>query len=311
MEFWGVEVKPGQAMKCEPGEERALHLSQAALGETKGKGAENVPIYVKINDQKLVIGTLSSENCAQISYDLVFEKEFELSHGAKNVSVYFCGYKSDTHEDEEEISELESDDDVPEEIHDMIKKKIEAARAAKSNVDKETNGVAKPKDKAVEATKAEPKADDEENDDDSVDDLEGSDDDEDMMEAMGDSDDDDDSDDDEDDESSEEEEEATPKKSANGKKRLAESGSKTPVPEKKAKLVTPAGQKTGGDGKKGAHVGTPHPAKQAGKTPANGEKAKQQTPKSAGSVSCKSCSKSFNSDTALQAHTKAKHGGGK
>lgn len=89
---------------------------------------------------------------------------------------------------------------------------------------------------------------------------------------MGESDDEDS--DDEDDESAEEEEEATPKKvsnlcsfslcmfcscllvnnclnmllslqSANGKKRLAESGSKTPVPEKKAKLVTPAGQKTG------------------------------------------------------------------
>lgn len=59
---------------------------------------------MKINDQKLVIGTLSSENCAQISYDLVFEKEFELSHGGKNVSVYFCGYKSDTHEDDEDIS---------------------------------------------------------------------------------------------------------------------------------------------------------------------------------------------------------------
>lgn len=33
--------------------------------------------------------------------------------------------------------------------------------------------------------------------------------------------------------------------SANGKKRPAESASKTPVHEKKAKLVTPAGQKTG------------------------------------------------------------------
>jgi hypothetical protein len=47
------------------------------------------------------------------------------------------------------------------------------------------------------------------------------------------------------------------------------------------------------DGKKGGHVATPHPAKQAPKTPAaNNDKAKQpQTPKSGGSVSCKSCSK--------------------
>ncbi|ONK77839.1 uncharacterized protein A4U43_C02F11270, partial [Asparagus officinalis] len=133
----------------------------------------------------------------------------------------------------------------------------------------------------------------------------------DMMEAMGDSDEDEDSGDDEEEESSEEEKEATPKKSANGKKRPAESASKTPIPEKKAKVVTPAGQKSGGDGKKNVHLATPHPAKQAGKTPAKSEKAKQQSPKSAGSVSCKSCSKSFNSDNALQAHTKAKHSGGK
>jgi len=65
---------------------------QASLGESKGK--ENVPVFVKINDQKLVIGTLSAEKCAQMSLDLVFEKEFELSHTSKNTSVYFCGYKS-------------------------------------------------------------------------------------------------------------------------------------------------------------------------------------------------------------------------
>ena len=53
-----------------------------------------MPIFVKFNDQKLVLGTLSAEKCSQISYDLVFEKEFELSHGSKNASVYFCGYKS-------------------------------------------------------------------------------------------------------------------------------------------------------------------------------------------------------------------------
>ena len=49
---------------------------------------------------------------------------------------------------------------------------------------------------------------------------------------------------------------------------------------------------SGGDGKKPVHVATPHPAaKKAGKTPGNGEKSKQQSPKSAGSVACKSCSR--------------------
>lgn len=47
------------------------------------------------------------------------------------------------------------------------------------------------------------------------------------------------------------------------------------------------------DGKKGGgHVATPHPSKQAGKTPAN---KNPQTPKSAGgSHTCKSCSRYSN-----------------
>ncbi|XP_020596641.1 histone deacetylase HDT1-like, partial [Phalaenopsis equestris] len=62
----------------------------------------------------------------------------------------------------------------------------------------------------------------------------------DMIEAPGD----DNSSEEDDDESSEEE--GTPKKVENSIKRKADSASKTPNPEKKAKLVTPAGnQKTG------------------------------------------------------------------
>ncbi|PKU84590.1 Histone deacetylase HDT1 [Dendrobium catenatum] len=68
-------------------------------------------------------------------------------------------------------------------------------------------------------------------------------------------------------------------------KRKADSASKTPVPEKKAKLVTPAGtQKTGGDGKKSVHIATPHPSKLGGKP--------QQSPKSGGTAACKSCNRS-------------------
>jgi len=72
---------------------------------------------VKFNDQKLVLGTLSAENCAQISYDLVFEKEFELSHGSKNASVYFCGYKS--YQEEEDMSDDEMFDFDSEEEEDV------------------------------------------------------------------------------------------------------------------------------------------------------------------------------------------------
>ncbi|PHU06375.1 Histone deacetylase HDT1 [Capsicum chinense] len=118
---------------------------------------------------------------------------------------------------------------------------------------------------------------------------------------------DDSSDDDEDDsdggededdsDDSDESEEETPKKAEPSKKRKADSATKTPVTDKKAKLTTP--QKT--DGKKGGgHVATPHPSKQAGKTP-----------KSAGTHHCKPCNRSFGSEGALDSHTKAKHSAGK
>lgn len=65
---------------------------QASLGKLKGK--ENAVIYVKVNGQKLVLGTLSSEKCPQIPFDLVFDKEFELWHTSKNTSISFVGYKA-------------------------------------------------------------------------------------------------------------------------------------------------------------------------------------------------------------------------
>ncbi|PKA59397.1 Histone deacetylase HDT2 [Apostasia shenzhenica] len=114
-----------------------------------------------------------------------------------------------------------------------------------------------------------------------------------MVETSGDS--------DEEDENDSSEEETPPKNSETAKKRKVDSTSKASVPDKKAKVITPVGiVRTGGDGKKAVHTATPHPAKQVGK--------QRQTPKSGGSVTCKSCSRTFNSDNALQAHTKAKHG---
>lgn len=69
---------------------------QTWLGESKKKhyGNENVLIYVKFNNQKLVFGTLSAERSAQIQYGLVFEKEFELSYSSNNASIYLCCYKT-------------------------------------------------------------------------------------------------------------------------------------------------------------------------------------------------------------------------
>nr|CAD1825779.1 unnamed protein product [Ananas comosus var. bracteatus] len=305
MEFWGVEVKPGETVKCDPGDDKYLHLSQASLGETKkDRGSESVPIYVKFNDQKLVLGTLSTDKVPQISYDLVFEKEFELSNSSKNASVYFLGYKTpsdfgDTDSEDEDIPLGLSSNGKP-----MVKEEEVKPAAAKNNTAKADASAAKTKVKIEEPNKASSKqeADDEDDDDESEEDASDDEDgDEDMLEGEEDSDDEDDSD-----SSDEEEEETTPKK-AESKKRPAEPASKS---GKKAKLASPAvGQKTGGDGKVGGHVATPHPAKLVGKTPASNKQ--QQTPKSVGSVTCKSCSKKFNSENALQAHTKAKHSSGK
>ncbi|KAG6517379.1 hypothetical protein ZIOFF_020765 [Zingiber officinale] len=90
-----LEVQPGQTVNVNPGDNKYLHLSQISLGEVKKeKGAEGASVFVKFDDKKLVLGTLSADKCAQIQYDLVFEKEFELSHGSKNASVHFLGYKT-------------------------------------------------------------------------------------------------------------------------------------------------------------------------------------------------------------------------
>ena len=52
-------------------------------------------MYVKVDDQKLAIGTLSHDKYPQIQFDLVFDKEFELSHTSKVASVFFSGYKAE------------------------------------------------------------------------------------------------------------------------------------------------------------------------------------------------------------------------
>lgn len=56
---------------------------------------ENVPVYVKVGDdnQKLVIGNLS-QKIPQVSLDLMFEQEFEISHECKSTSVFLLGYKT-------------------------------------------------------------------------------------------------------------------------------------------------------------------------------------------------------------------------
>ncbi|KAF5727505.1 hypothetical protein HS088_TW22G01198 [Tripterygium wilfordii] len=268
MEFWGVEVKAGVPLKVTPTEDAMIHVSQAALGESKkDKGKEAVPLFVKCGDQKLVIGTLSSENFPQVSFDLVFEKEFELSHNWKGGSVYFCGYQVPIPEEYPSYLffwSFVSLKAVPK--GDNAAAKSQAAKPESSTKQVKVIEPSKPE----EGDSAEDSEDD--SDEDSEDDSDEDDESEsDLMMSEGN---DDDSD-----------EEETPKK-AEVKKRPNDSALKTPV-SKKAKSAIP--QKT--DGKKGAHSATPHPSKQAGKTPANGANSKAQTPKSGGEFSCGSCGK--------------------
>ncbi|CAI0544557.1 unnamed protein product [Linum tenue] len=278
MEFWGVEVKAGQPLKVTPEDDVILHLSHAALGEAKKtKENEFVPLFIKVGDKKLVLGTLSPETIPQLAFDLVLEQEFELSHNWKNGSIYFTGYKSilpDVASNSPETGKVQ---------------KAKPAAPAKAAAAKPE--AAKPKSKAA-AVPVKPENESDESDDDEDDSDDDSD--ESGEDAGADSDEDDDSDD------SEDEKTPTPKKPEQGKKRSNDSAVKTPVPAKKAKQATPA--KT--DGKKAAaHTATPHPAKNAAKTAGSAAKS----PKSGGEFACKSCDRSFGSDGALQSHAKAKH----
>lgn len=53
-----------------------------------------MPLFVKVGEQKLVMGTLLTDSIPQVSFDLVFNQEFELSHNWSKGSVHFVGYQS-------------------------------------------------------------------------------------------------------------------------------------------------------------------------------------------------------------------------
>ncbi|GFP88129.1 histone deacetylase hdt1 [Phtheirospermum japonicum] len=269
MEFWGVEVKSGEPLTVSPGDGMILHLSQANIGELKKqKGNESLCLFVTIGGKKLVLGTLYTDKLPQQQFDLVFERDFELSHNWKRGSVFFYGYKANT-------DSSDSEEDIP----------LNVANNGKQESKAKQKSAEAAKEKRADAGKQKVSSSEEDTEEDGGG---GSEDSSDSFDAV-----------------SDESEEETPKKAETSKKRSVEPASKTPVPDKKAK-VTPQSA----DGKKGSvHVDTPHPAKKAGKTPAN--KSNQQTPKSGGSHSCNSCNRAFGTEKALESHSKAKHGGGK
>ncbi|KAE8811700.1 protein ROOT PRIMORDIUM DEFECTIVE 1 [Hordeum vulgare] len=273
----------GQTVYCDANKEHVIHFSQVALGETE-KGSVSTLVTVKIGDQKVVIGTLSAESHPQIPYDLIFEKRFELSHSSKTASVFACGYKvrmpiceSDSSEDEDEVETVNNRVINP--IVDNVVKlptpttKDDKKVADNPDSDEDDSDTCTDSDDVLRPTDDEygSSGDDTDSEEDGT-----------GREEMDTS--------SEEDSTDEEDKDST--KPEGGNKRAAETELKAPASDKKAKIETPSGQDT--DDKKAVHVATPHPAKQAGKQ--NGKSTKYV----GGSHACKSCSRTFGSDSALK-----------
>ncbi|CAM0884257.1 unnamed protein product [Alopecurus aequalis] len=272
--FWGVEVKPGQTLSCDPGKDCILRLSQAALGETK-KGSANIVVSAKIDGEKVIVGTLSAENHPQLRCDFIFHKEIELSHNSKTASVFLCGYRA-IMPDMPEADSSKVEGEVKTVNHQVIKDDSDSSSTddLSSSDDDLTED-----DSSSEDDTSEGDDNSSEEDDSSSEESYSS------SEEIATS---------SEEDSSDEEVKNTPKKPEDGRKRVAETALKTPASEKKAKIATSSGQTTGD--------------KKASKVPGNSDsKPKAKSPKSGGTHACKSCTRTFGSDAALQSHEKAKH----
>eukprot|EP00252_Welwitschia_mirabilis_P020338 TRINITY_DN4963_c0_g1_i1.p1 TRINITY_DN4963_c0_g1~~TRINITY_DN4963_c0_g1_i1.p1 ORF type:complete len:306 (+),score=110.77 TRINITY_DN4963_c0_g1_i1:180-1097(+) len=298
MDFWGAEVKPGQTLDCDPGEDKYLHISQVAVGEAQQtKGDERVVVYVHSGEKKYAIGTLIPGKTDQFSLDVVFSKPFKLSHTSSKATICFVGYDTpvdmgdDFMEDSEESSDEEEEQRAMMRLKENGRKEATATVAAQKKSKQETatakaggKGKAEPpKPEALAKKESSDEDDDEEEEDESDEEDEEVDDEDEEMEGSTDEEVDESDDEEDEEESSEEEDEQekkqkaskggkavelTPKAKPNaeGKKRPApDSSVKTPATDKKAKLSgTPAN-----------NVKTPGKKDQTpkqGATPASGKK---------------------------------------
>ncbi|KAH0936440.1 LOW QUALITY PROTEIN: hypothetical protein HID58_013557, partial [Brassica napus] len=92
-----MQVKAGKPLKVRPDEDCLIHLSQACIGNRK-KG-ETALMYVALMGRSLTLS--QEEKIPQVSFDLVFEKEFELSHSLVDSSSSEDYSSSDSEEEEE------------------------------------------------------------------------------------------------------------------------------------------------------------------------------------------------------------------
>ncbi|KAM3353497.1 hypothetical protein ACQJBY_024585 [Aegilops geniculata] len=96
--FWGVVVKPGEMVKCDPGDSY-YHISTIAL--EAGKAEENVQVFVKIDDTRIMLGTLSVDNHPHVLADLS-----HLTHVLNKLITWHNFHISD-------VSDADSDEEVP------------------------------------------------------------------------------------------------------------------------------------------------------------------------------------------------------
>ncbi|CAM0954043.1 unnamed protein product [Alopecurus aequalis] len=97
MQFWDIEVHPGQRVKVQIKWYYNLHISQAVLGESlDGRSDEVVRMYAKVDGEQreIAIGVLSEDRFPQVRFDLRFEKDIVLWHTSKTASVFFCGHRT-------------------------------------------------------------------------------------------------------------------------------------------------------------------------------------------------------------------------
>ncbi|XP_039811281.1 histone deacetylase HDT2-like isoform X2 [Panicum virgatum] len=301
----GVLLRPGETVKCNPGE-LCCHISQlfVQIALQDDKGDEDVRVFVKVNGNIILIGTLSVDKYPQCKIGLVFEKEFELMHTSKNSIISALGYtfrqsetKSYSYTSTDEVDD--SDEEVPLTIPLYPNADDDKSKETESGAEKPTAAQLCKPNNILEETKDPEKlkadvggTDNDDSDENAVDSVEGE------------SGDDEDSSDEDDSDSSDEVDGEAPK-DATGKIRPAETPLRTPV-EKKAKITTPSmGNKTGSGSTKRSgyvHVATTYPSsKQVKKIPSIIESSKE-----APGYSCKSCSKTFNS-VGLDTHCKLKH----
>lgn len=307
MEFWGVEVKPGEVQSCDPGDGKYLHLSQAALGEIQNaKESERALLNVHVDNKKVVLGVLTYGKCDQFSLDIMFSKPFKLSHSCTTGSVFFIGYTTVVEETDGGMkgyddSDSDSDDDRQAQamMHRVKENGQREARLAKPELMKDGAKQVKPEPVIIDkaAAKAKPgerkslpgkkpvEKEESTDDDDEEDDGDGVDDEDDDENMEGSSDDEDESDEEEgdsEDESDEDKNQKTPKVESSGKKRpLPDSSIKSPGTDKKAKVTPGGAQNQGTDGSKKG--GGPKTFVSKEQTPSN----KGQTPKAKGAVAAK------------------------